>query len=336
LPRGTVDVAEIAKSEQRLSAFSRAPPDGGLKDDHESVISRMGATMGASWTTWFQVASAAAVLVAVQFGEASGAFAGTIDTIKSSQAIRIGYRDDAPPFSYKEAGSAEPTGYVVNLCRAVAKKLADQLGVPSLKVVYVPVTAENRFDAVEKHDVDLLCEPTSATLSRREHVDFSIATFVDGAGLLSRDRNLHSLVGLTGRKIGVLSGTTTEQVLRDILKSGGIPAEIVPAKTHTEGLAMLDSGKISAYFGDRSILMFLVQNSQAPDKLAIADQYLTVEPYALAMARNDEDFRLAVDTALSHIYRSDEINTIFDQSFAGKVKPSNMLKALYELSALPD
>lgn len=280
--------------------------------------------------------SAAMVLVAALALTPSIAMGGTSDTIKSTQTIRIGYRADAPPFSYKEANSSEPAGYIVDLCRAVTGRLANQFGVPALKVTYVAVTAENRFDAVEKHDVDLLCEPTSATLSRREHVDFSIATFVDGAGLLSRNANLHNLAGLTGRKIGVLAGTTTEQTLRDKLNAAGILAEITLAKTHAEGLSLLDAGTISAYFADRSILMSLVNDSKDPEKLAIADQYLTVEPYALALTHGDEDFRLAVDAALSRIYRSGDINGIFSHAFAGKAKPSDMLKALYLLSALPD
>jgi ABC-type amino acid transport substrate-binding protein len=74
---------------------------------------------------------------------------------------------------------------MVNLCEAVAQKLQAQLNL-DLKVTYVPVTAASRFDAIAKGDADLLCEPTSATLSRREQVDFSIATFVDGAGVVVR------------------------------------------------------------------------------------------------------------------------------------------------------
>jgi ABC-type amino acid transport substrate-binding protein len=264
------------------------------------------------------------------------ASAGTIDKIRADQTLRIAYREDAPPFSYKDANSTEPTGYMVHLCQAVAKKLADQLNIPTLKVSYVPVTAANRFEAIEKHDADLLCEATSATLSRRKKVDFSIATFADGAGLLTNGLKLESLKGLDGKKVGVLAGTTTEEALRNTLKDGNIQAEIVPAKTHDEGLAMLDGDKISAYFGDRSILMFLAQRSKAPDKLLIAEDYFTVEPYALALAHGDEDFRLAVDTALSHIYRSSEISVIFEQTFDEKVKPTDMIKALYKLSGLPD
>ena len=111
--------------------------------------------------------------------------AGTVDRIKQEQAIRIAYQEDAPPFSYKDK-IGEPTGFMVDLCKEVAKKLAEQFNLPSLTVSYVPVTAADRFEAITQQKADLLCEPTSATLSRREQVDFSIATFVDGAGLLVR------------------------------------------------------------------------------------------------------------------------------------------------------
>jgi ABC-type amino acid transport substrate-binding protein len=281
---------------------------------------------------------AAAVFVAtlLLLGPAIPVSADTIDKIRADQTIRLAYREDAAPFSYKDANAAEPAGYIVELCRAVVAKLKDDLGLPSLKVAYVPVTAANRFDAIEKHDADLLCEATTETLSRREKVDFSIPTFVDGAGLLSRDPKMSKLSGLTGRKIGVLAGTTTEDELRRQLQKSGIPADVIPAKTHAEGLAMIDSGKTSAYFADRSILMFMIKDAKDPSKLFIADNYLTVEPYALALARGDDKFRLAVDTALSHIYRGGEIPAIFDKAFAGKAKLAGMAQVLYFIAALPD
>jgi len=262
--------------------------------------------------------------------------AGTIDEIRAAQTIRIAFREDAPPFSYREAGQVEPSGFIVELCRVVAKKLSTQLKIPSLKVSYVPVTAANRFDVIERRDADLLCEPTSATLARRERVDFSIATFVDGASLLTRDTSLHNLRSMAGKTIGVLSGTTTEEKLRGSLKAFGISAEIVPAATHDDGLAMIESGKITAYFADQTILVSLLNRSKEPDKLAIAEEYLSMEPYALALPRGEGEFRLAVDTALSHIYRGGEIGAIFQAAFGPNVRPTEMLKTLYMLSSLPD
>jgi ABC-type amino acid transport substrate-binding protein len=266
---------------------------------------------------------------------AGGAVAGTLDRIGHDHVIRIAFREDAPPFSYKDKSGA-PTGYMVDLCRAVAKHLGDQLKLTEMTIAYLPVSAVDRFAAIGSGKADLLCEPTTQTLSRRQEVDFSIPTFVDGAGLLIRSDGPRSIKALAGRKIGVLSGTTTEDALQNTLKQAGIGAEVIPAKTHEEGLAMLDDGRISAYFADRSILIFLSQQSKAPEKLMLAENYLTVEPYALALPRGDEDFRLAVDRALSHIYRNGEIVTIFANSFGGKAKPSGILETLYLTAALPD
>src|SRR5262249_55391772 len=135
---------------------------------------------------WAGAASVATLLL----GLALPALADTIDKIKAERAIRIAYREDAPPFSYKDAGATEPAGYIVEMCRAVAAKLKDDLGVLALKIAYVPVTAANRFDAIAKGEADLLCEATTATLARREKVAFSIPTFVDGPRLLSPDPHL--------------------------------------------------------------------------------------------------------------------------------------------------
>ena len=263
------------------------------------------------------------------------AAAGTIDKLRQDKTLRIAYRDDAPPFSFKDA-IGEPAGFMVELCRSVAKNLAAQLSLSDLKIAYVPVTAANRLEAIETGKADLLCEPTSATLSRREHVDFSITTFVDGASLLVSGEGPSDFGALAGKKIGVLAGTTTEQSLRDTLASAKINAEVVLAKTHEEGLAMLDQGAIAAYFGDRAILAYLAAKSSAPGKLRLANNYLSVEPYALALPRGDSDFRLAVDRALSRIYRSGEIAIVFAHTFGEQTQPTDTLKTLYLISALPE
>ena len=279
---------------------------------------------------WLRALSFVAALLALGPAEA-----GTLDKVRQDKALRIAFRDDAPPFSFTDS-TGLPVGFMVDLCQSVAKHIGEQLNISDLKVTYVLVTAANRFDAIENGKADLLCEPTSATLSRREHVDFSIATFVDGASLLVAGDGPGDFGALSGKKIGVLAGTTTEQGLRDTLASASIAAEVVPAKTHEEGLAMLDKGDIVAYFADRAILSYLASKSSDSSKLRLADNYFSLEPYALALARGDEDFRLAVDRALSHIYRSGEIATVFAHTFGNEAPPSDTLKTLYLVSALPD
>ena len=205
---------------------------------------------------------------ALAFGPAE---AGVLDHVRQDKALRIAFRDDAPPFSFTDEAGL-PAGFMVDLCRSVAKEIGEQLNISDLKVDYVLVTAENRFDAIESGKADLLCEPTSETLSRRAQVDFSIPTFVDGASLLVGSDAPADFRALSGKKIGVLAGTTTEKSLRDTLASAGLVAEVTPAKTHQEGLAMLDRGEIVAYFADRAILCLSRIEERRPEQAAPRQQ----------------------------------------------------------------
>ncbi len=275
--------------------------------------------------------SAAILSAATLIG--ADALAGTLDDIRAAGAVRIAYREDAPPFSYKKDNA--PVGYMVDLCRAVVTGLGQQLGIAGLKLVYVPVTSADRFDAITGSKADLLCEATTQTLKRRETLDFSIPTFADGASFIIRTSGPKDLKQLDGKKAGVLTNTTTEQELRRALQANKVNAEVVLAKTHEEGLAAVERGAIDAYFADRGILTSLLMNAKTQTQLMLADTYLSVEPYALALRRGDEDFRLAVDRELSRIYRSGEIAKIFAASFGPNVRPSPILLGLYSTSALP-
>lgn len=257
----------------------------------------------------------------------------TLERIRSNNAIRIAFRADAPPFSVKNR-LGEPGGFIVDLCRAVADQVRQQLNLPSLPITYVEVSAADSFDAIAKGRADLLCGPTTATLARSKIVDFSIPTFVSGASLLIRGDGPKDLQGLSGKSVGVLAGTTTEEALRNTLAAGKINANVVPLKTYTEGLAALDKNSITALFGDRAILAYQAAQTKNPTAYSVADP-LTVEPYALGLPRGDDDFRLAVNTALSHIYRSNMIGQIISSNF-GQQKVSGLLQALYLIAAYPD
>ncbi len=271
------------------------------------------------------------------FGERASAQ--TIDQLRSSKTLRIAYGADSPPFSYVPPGSAAtaaPQGYSVDLCRAVADKLKVQLNIPDLKLVYVPVTSADRFDAITGNKADMLCESSTATLQRRAIVDFSIPIFIDGASFAIGPNGPRDVGQLAGKKVAVLPGTTTEQELRRALGGTRIDAEIVLVKTNQEGVEMVEKGQVAAYFADRATLTFLLRKEKQFANLLMADTYLSIEPIALALRRGDSDFRLAVDMALSRIYRQGQIVQVFKGAFGPLNTPSQLLAALYQISALPD
>lgn len=264
----------------------------------------------------------------------SSVSAGTLDLIRDSGVFKIGYRTDAAPYAYKNT-LGEAAGYSVDLCRAVAVAVKQSLGLKDITLEYVPVTAENRFKAVQDGRIHILCGATTATLSRREKVDFSLGTFIDGASVMLMADGPGGFKELSGKNVGVRGGTTTEDGLRNTLKKLSVDAKVVPVKSHDDGLSKLEKGEVSAYFADRAILLFLMAGSPSPGKLRVAADYYSFEPYALAMKRGDGKFRLEVDRALSRLYRTGGIVPVFRNSF-GDAEPSEVLRSLYLINALPE
>ncbi len=271
-----------------------------------------------------------ALAMAVAMTSLPALAAGTLDHIKSSGEIHLGIRTDAAPMSYTGTDGLA-AGYTVDVCKSVTQELAKFLDIPEIKPLYVQVTAQDRFDAVAKGKVDLLCEASTITLSRREQVDFSIPTFVDGAAVLLRKGESPELSALAGKKIGVIAGTTTETALRNTLTATKTNATVEALESHQAGIAALEAGKIDAYFGDQAILLNLLLKQGKESNLSISDNTLTVEKQGLALPRGDDDFRLAVDTALSGLYHSGRMAEIFKYNMPG-ARPSPALSALFALA----
>lgn len=263
----------------------------------------------------------------------AGAQAQTLDRIRDDGSFRIGYREDAAPYSYKDT-LGEAVGYSVELCRTVAANVKETLGLEEMQVEYVPVTTGDRFQAVQDGRIDILCGATTVTLSRRELVDFSLFTFIDGAGVLLRADGPQEFEDLAGTKVGVRSATTTEAALRDALAQQGLDVELVPVESHDDGLAKLQAREIQAYFADRAILVWLLLGSGA-EGLWLSERQFSYEPYALALARGDHEFRLLIDATLATLYRSGAIDQIFTAAFGASARQSDVLKALYVINALP-
>ncbi|MGX5735826.1 amino acid ABC transporter substrate-binding protein [Bosea thiooxidans] len=259
--------------------------------------------------------------------------ADTLARARETGTLRLGFRADAPPYSYRTA-SGDPSGYIVDICREVAAGVKKAQNIPSLKIEYVEVSSTARLEALRDGKIDILCDPTSMTMSRRAMVDFSLPTFIDGAAVLHRVNEMNRLEDLRGKKIGVLQNTTTEEVLKTTLTQLGIQAQIVPMQTHPDGVRNLSEGKIDAYFADRGILSYHLLNSRARSGMKLSDQYFTFETYALAMPLGDDKLRLLVDATLAELYRTDRVKNIYARSF-GSFPPDQFINALFVINGLP-
>jgi glutamate/aspartate transport system substrate-binding protein len=260
---------------------------------------------------------------------------GTLKKIKASTTLTLGYLESAPPFSFP-GPDRRPVGYSIDLCTHVASAIQKQLGI-NLKLNWVPVTTDNRIDMVASGKVDIDCTTTTATLSRQEKVDFSLMTFADGGGLLTKsDLKLRAVADLGDKRIAVIPGTTTETALTKFLKEQFVTVQLVRVKNHLDGLGAVEKGSAEAFASDRGILIGLAVTSKDPSLFTLPSILFSYEPYGFMVRRNDAAFRLAVNRTLAGLYRSGDIGPIYERWFGAFGKPSEAIQAMYMLNGLPE
>jgi ABC-type amino acid transport substrate-binding protein len=261
---------------------------------------------------------------------------GTLQQIKKSGQIRIGYRVSEPPMSFLDK-DGNPTGYSIDICKGIVTEVENKIGT-GVKIEYVPVTADGRFKALGDNKIDILCGSTTKTLSRSELVDFTQLTFVTGASLMTlKDNKTLDSAGFDGTTIGVVKATTTAIALKKLIQETSTNAEIVLFNSAKESIEALRQKKIDAFSSDQIVLIGLALKEHDPMNFVIKSDVFSFEPFALAVKRNDANFRLVADRVISELYRSRKILEIYDKwigKFTRKRLP--IFDAMVKLNATPE
>lgn len=285
---------------------------------------------------YVRLSTLAAGLVAISLASVvvSRATAGTVDRIRDSGHIKLGYLRDAPPFSFaNQAGSAD--GYAVDLCKRLVEHLTRQLALPGLTVDWTPVAFEERLTEVRLSQIDLLCAPTSVTVSRRREVSFSIPIFASGnraavradapaslRRLLSETPTVRTIwrgtpaaTLLEATTFAYVPGTTAERWLKERHTTLQVPTTIASVADYRVGLTRLNAGQIDVLMGDRVVMLGAlgVMEDFPRENIVVLDRIFTHEAAALALPRGDEDFRLLVDDGLSRLYASSEFQRLYER-----------------------
>ena len=261
---------------------------------------------------------------------------GTLQQIKKSGQIRIGYRESQPPMSFSDK-DGNPAGYSIDLCKGIVTEVENKIGM-DVKVEYVPVTADGRFKALVDNKIDILCGSTTKTLSRSELVDFTQLTFVTGASLMTlKGDTADDSDGFEGKKIGVVKATTTAAALQKLFQDTSTNAEVVLFDSATEGIEALRKKKIDAFSSDQVVLIGIITKVDDPKNFVISSSVFSFEPFALAVRRNDSDFRLIADRVISDLYRSEKIFEIYDK-WIGEFTQQRLpiFDAMIRLNATPE
>lgn len=262
---------------------------------------------------------------------------GTLKKISDTGVITIGHRETSAPFSFLDANK-QPTGYAVELCLKIADEVKAVVGKP-ISVKYAVVNAQTRIPKVVDGSVDLECGTTTNTLVRQQQVDFSATYFTTGTRVLTwKSNRVKQIENLTGKSIAVVGGSTNEKAVKALVDAGKIKgAKLVAVKDYAEGIAQLEAKKADAFATDDIVLYGLLAKSAKKKSLEVIGRLLTYDPYGVMFRRSDPDFRLAVNKALSRLFRSGEIAKIYTKWFDPIGVPmSPLLKAGFELQAIPE
>lgn len=275
--------------------------------------------------------------------------ADTLERVRNSHSVVLGYVPDFAPFSAKAGDKA--SGYAIDLCQDIFNTIKTELNLPSLQVRYQPVQLGDEISAVSTGKVDILCTPTPVTLERRKTVSYSIPVYTAGLSAVVNKNAPNSLLkvlkgdvaktgptwrtdinrALANMTYATIAGGVTEQWINQQMRSLGVVATLVTVHDTAAGLQRVADGKADVFFAERTMLKHDLADKYATGNLVLLDRIFEYSTTSMMVDRDDENFRLLVDSALSEMYRTGAIEQAYDKHLGGVSDTSRMLFKLYAL-----
>lgn len=249
----------------------------------------------------------------------------TLDKIKKSGEIVVGYRDSSIPFSYIADKPNEPVGYAHDLEMKIVDAVKKKLNMPDLKVRYNLITSQTRIPLVQNGTIDFECGSTTNNPERQQQVAFSNGFFEVGTRLLTaKDSGIKDFADLKGKTLVTTAGTTSERYIKKYNDDKQMGMNIISAKDHGEAFLMLESGRAVAFMMDDVLLAGEKAKAKDPEKWVIVGTPQSYEIYGCMLRKGDTDFKQVVDGALNDVFKSPEINTIYNKWFMAPIPPKNI------------
>jgi glutamate/aspartate transport system substrate-binding protein len=244
------------------------------------------------------VVLALAAICGAALADDDTALTGTLKTINARGTILIGYRTTSLPFSFlNKAG--QPIGFSIDICHGIAEDVARTLhrdlieaDAPAwqtgVRIVYVPVAADERLQKLVSGAIDLECGSTTANAEREKTVAFSPVFFLSGTKLMVRGTGaVRSYRDLAGRSVAVGTGTTNAEVMDRLASRLSPPFNVLKEANLDAAYAALVAGKVDAFASDDILLAGYIATRAGGRDCSIVGDYLSFEPYAIALRKND-------------------------------------------------
>jgi len=231
-------------------------------------------------------------------------YAGTLDTVQSQGFFNCGVSQGVPGFSNPDS-NGNWSGIDVDVCRAVSAAIFGD----AERVKYVPLTAKERFTALQAGEIDVLSRNTTWTLSRDAQIglEFCGVNFYDGQGFMVRkDSGITSAMELDGASVCTNLGTTTELNMADFFRANGMAYEPVVFEVADEVVAAYDAGRCDTYTTDKSGLAAQRTKLADPDAHVVLPETISKEPLGPVVREGDGDWADIVRWSLNAMIEAEE------------------------------
>ena len=244
----------------------------------------------------------------------------TLAKIRSSGKAVIGVREASPPMAYALGANTNFTGYHVELCERIIRKLG-----PQARLEYFAMTPQNTMPLVQNGTVDIGCGPATNNLTRQQQVAFAVTTYLSQVRMAVRaDSGITDWKQLDGKTVSATTGTTAVQLLRRLERDLDIKINVAQQKDNLESLMSVENGRAAAFVLDDNLLAGVVANSRDPKLYKLAGTSLQSEPIAILFRKDDPAFKQAVDGELKAMMASGEMARHYDKWFMQPIPQRNV------------
>jgi glutamate/aspartate transport system substrate-binding protein len=280
----------------------------------------------------------AVLTLAIGFGHAVAAdeLYGTLKKIKESGRIVIGRSENSVPFSYTDA-DGKPTGFSIDLCNRIVEAVKKELSMDQLEVRYVTIMGTTLIPLLVNGTIDMACSTTTNNLTRQRQVDFLYTMYVTGNQLLVRkDSGIHEVEDLKGKRVAVNQGTTNEKIIKALDQKLNLGIRFLDTEDQPRGWLAFESGRVDCYVTDAIVEHGLISKAANPEKYEVVGRLLSFDPYAVVVRRDDSAFRLVGNRVLADLFRSGEIEDIYNKWIKPIAGPlGEPLRTVYATQAMP-
>ncbi len=271
---------------------------------------------------------AAVVLLATAAGAQTGGSEGlspTLANIKKAHAVRLGYRESSPPFSFLDLAN-RPIGYSLELCEAIVDEIGVEVDDANLKIEYVKVTSDDRIAAVVQNKIDLECGSTTANAERSKQVAFSPLIFVAGTKLMvPKASTVSGAADLKGKTVVVTKGTTNEQAMHAVDRKFALGLNIIASPDHEQSYQMLADGKADAFATDDILLYGLIARHKAQDKFRVTGEYLSYDPYGIMFRKGEPQLAAVVERTFRKLGSNRDLIPLYNKWFVSRLPTGEKL-----------